>query len=83
MEQELIKHTTPNFTTNFNDEQLNNAVNYMRIAQNEYQEPPAQGTSEAYNALVTGGANPAGVATREQRNSSEGGFGSGSQPSLQ
>ena len=83
MEQELIKHTTPNFTTNFNDEQLNNAVNYMRIAQNEYQEPPGQGTSDTFNPLGTGGANPSGSAARERRNSSEGGFGSGSQPSLQ
>ena len=83
MEQELIKHTTPNFTTNFNDEQLNNAVNYMRIAQNEYQEPPGQGTSDTFNPLATGGANLAAAATRDRRNSSEGGLITGSQPSLQ
>jgi len=79
MEQELIKHATPNF----NDEQLNNAVNYMRIAQNEYQEPPAQATGDTFNPLATGGANPSAAAMQQQRNSSEERYGSGSNPSLQ
>ena len=80
MEQELIKQTTPNF----NDERLNDAVNYMRIANNDYpyQEPPAQ-ASDTFNPLATGGANPSAAAMQQRRNSAEERYGSASKPSLQ